>query len=284
MGKSSSDTPTYDRSAAQAEQIQAAELARKYSQVGVSSDTGAGYEWYTDPATGLQTVRTTSAGTDLQRSALGSSLLKQVDPRSITSAYAGLQDFSTDPTAAADAYYNASTRYLTQDYEKSKERASADLIAKGVPVGSSAYNQAMQELDDSYARALQTAADTAVARGQEYQTQALQNEIARAGALAGATTQNISLGQALTQAQYDPLSVIMQGAGGQFGGTYDAEYAARVAKAKADAEARSAGAGAIGSLVGTVGGAALGSIIPGVGTAIGASLGNKLGGSAAQLF
>ena len=250
MGKSSSDTPTYDRSAAQAEQIRAAELARKYGQVGVSSDTGAGYEWSTDPATGLQTVRTTSAGTDLQRSALGASLLKQVDPQSITSAYAGLQDFSTDPTAAADAYYNASTRYLTQDYEKSKERASADLIAKGVPVGSSAYNQAMQELDDSYTRALQTAADTAVARGQEYQTQALQNEIARAGALAGATTQNISLGQALTQAQYDPLSAVMQGAGGQFGGTYDAEYSAKVAKAKAEADSRNAWLGAIGSIAG----------------------------------
>lgn len=256
MGKSAK-MPTYNREAAQQEQIQAAELARKYTNVGVQSDTG-GYKWVTDPTTGLQRVVVDSAPTDVQRRAIGTTMLEQYDPTAISQAYSGIADFSTDPTAAANAYYNASTRYLTQDYNRQREKAESNLIAKGVPVGSAAYNQAMQELDDSYNRALQTAADTAVSQGQQYQTQALQNELARAGALAGASQQQLQAAQSLTQSQYDPLSQMVQGTGGQFGGTYDAQFSAKTAAAQAKNARRNAWLGAGASLIGTLGGAALG--------------------------
>lgn len=282
MGKTKS-APVYDRSAAQQEQIDAAELARKYTQVGVESPYG-GYEWYTDPQTGLQTVRATAADTDIQRSAIGSTMLSQFDPNSITAAYSGIQDFNMDPTAASDAYFNASTRYLTQDYQKSRDRLSADLVAKGVPIGSVAYNDAMQEADDAYNRAVQTAADTAVSAGQQYQTNALQNELARAGALSGAATTNLSLANALTQAQYNPLATMVQGAGGSFGGTYDAQYSADVARAEAENKRRSALTGGIGTALGTAAGAALGSVIPGAGTLMGAQLGGAIGGAAGGMF
>lgn len=283
MGKSSS-TPKYDRAAAQAEQVQAAELARKYTQVGVDSPYG-GYEWYTDPQTGLQTVRATAADTDVQRSALGSTMLSQFDPNSITGAYAGVQDFNLDPTAASDAYFNASTRYLTQDYQKQRDRLSADLIAKGVPIGSQAYNDAMAEADDAYNRAVQTAADTAVSAGQQYQTTALQNELSKAGALAGASQTNLSLANALTAAQYNPLANMVEGAGGQFGGTYDAEYAARTAAAEAKNKRRAAIAGGIGTALGTAAGAIGGAYLGGpAGAMAGAQAGGQLGGSMGQMF
>lgn len=283
MGKKAS-TPKYDRAAAQQEQIDAAELARKYTQVGVEGPYG-GYEWYTDPNTGLQTVRATAADTDVQRAALGSTMLSQFNPNSITGAYTGVQEFNMDPTAASDAYFNASTRYLTQDYQKQRDRLSADLIAKGVPIGSQAYNDAMQEADDAYNRAVQTAADTAVSAGQQYQTTALQNELARAGALAGASQTNLSLANALTQAQYNPLASMVEGAGGQFGGTYDAQFAADTARAEAANKRRSALGGAIGSALGTAAGAVGGFYLGGpTGAMTGAKAGSSLGGAIGGAF
>lgn len=285
MGKSTSaKMPTYDRAAAQEEQRWAAEQARKYTQVGVEGPYG-GYEWYTDPQTGLQTVRATAADTDVQRSALGSTMLSRFDPNSITGAYEGVRDFNLDPTAASDAYFNASTRYLTQDYQKQRDRLSADLVAKGVPIGSQAYNDAMAEADDAYNRAVQTAADTAVSAGQQYQTTALQNELARAGALAGASQTNLSLANALTQAQYDPLARMVQGAGGQFGGTYDAEFAAKTAAAEAKNKRRSAIGSAIGSALGTAAGAIGGAYLGGpTGAMAGAKAGSSLGSSIGSAF
>lgn len=283
MGKSSS-MPKYDRTQAQAEQQWAAEQARKYTQVGVEGPYG-GYEWQTDPVTGLQTVRAKAADTDVQRSAIGSSMLTGWDPTSITGAYSGVQNFNMDPTAAADAYFNASTRYLSQDYTKNRDRLSADLIAKGVPIGSSAYNDAMQELDDAYQRSVQTAADTAVSQGQQYQTTALQNELARAGALSGASAQELSIANALTQAQYNPLATMVQGAGGQFGGTYDAQFAADTARAEAKNKRRSALGGAIGSALGTAAGAIGGFYLGGpTGAMSGAKAGSELGGSIGGAF
>lgn len=275
MGKSSS-APKYDRSAAQQEQEWAAEQQRKYGNVSVQGPTG-GYTWVTDPATGQQTVQVQEAATDAQRRALGSSMLGAWDPSSITSPYDEVRNFNVSGEDAANAYYNASTRYLTQDYEKQKERASADLIAKGVPIGSEAYNAAMQELDDSYNRSLQTAADTAVMQGQQYQTNALQNALARAGALSGASLSQLSAADALTAAQYDPLSRMVSGTGGDFGGTYDAWYSAETARKQAQAQNRSA----IGSSIGTLAGGALGAYFGG---AAGAKAGASIGGAAGGLF
>lgn len=230
--------PTYDTSKAQAEQNRINQATGQQMYADVVSPLG-GYKTSVDPVTGKITI-------DKQLS--DTSRLAQQQQLSALGTYTG------DPTKAADAYYKAQMAYLQPHMQRQVERAESSLTNRGLPIGSSAWNEAMEGVYDAQNRSLESLTANALAQGQQYQSNIL--------------NQAAMLGSQII----DPTMV-----GGQAGtgleNTYDKQFANEVEKYKADMAERNALIGGLTSMAGTAIGGALGG-------PLGASLGGYLFGGA----
>jgi hypothetical protein len=243
MGKTPS-APVYDRNADIAEQNRLNQAAGLQQYANVSSPLG-GYSVSVDPATGQMTVNKTLSD--------NSQLALQQQKKT-------LGTYTGDPTEAANAYYNAQMAYLQPHLDRQVERAESSLTNRGLPLGSNAWNQYMGDIYENQNRTLSALSNEALANGQQYQTNILNNS-----ALLG--------GQVI-----DPSMVAGQ-AGAGLGNTYDKQFANQQQQYQTKMANKNALTSGILGAVGTIGGAALGSLIaPGVGTAAGAAAGSALAG------
>lgn len=241
MGSSASTPPLYDTQAAIAEQNRINQAAGIQQYANVSSPLG-GYTTSIDPTTGQITVNKTLSDTSTaaQKAQLGT-----------------LSQYTGDPTKAANAYYNAQMAYMQPQLDRQVQRAESSLTNRGLPLGSSAWNSAMGDIYDAQNRTLTALSNEALANGQQYQSNLL-NQAAMLGSQV-----------------IDPTMISGQ-AGAGLESTYDKLYNSQIEKWKQDQANQNANGG-WGSLIGTIGGAALGSIVPGVGTALGSQLGGAIG-------
>lgn len=230
--------PTYDTSRAQAEQNRINQATGQQMYANVSSPLG-GYTTSIDPVTGQLTIN---------KSLSDASRLAQQQQLATLGTYTG------DPTRAADAYYKAQMAYLQPQMERQIARAESSLTNRGLPIGSSAWNEAMEGVYDAQNRSLESLTANALAQGQQYQSNIL--------------NQAAMLGSQII----DPTMV-----GGQAGtgleNAYDKQFANEVEKYKAEMAERNALIGGLTSMAGTALGGALGG-------PLGASLGSALFGSA----
>ena len=242
---SSPKVPTYNQNAAIAEQNRINQAAGIQQYANVSSPLG-GYTTSIDPVTGQITINKNLSDTSTAAQA------KQL---------AALQSYTGDPTEAANAYYNAQMAYLQPQLDRQVERTESSLTNRGLPLGSNAWNNTMSDLYDTQNRTLSSLSNQALAQGQQYQT----NILNQAGLLGGQVI--------------DP-SMIGGQAGAGLSDTYDKVFDNQVEKWKEKKAQRSSTIGNLMSLGGTALGAVAGSIIPGAGTLAGAQLGGMLGGAA----
>lgn len=235
--------PTYNAQADMAEQNRLNQAAGLQQYANVSSPLG-GYSVSVDPTTGQMTVN------------------KNLSDNSQLALQQQLQTLGTytgDPTDAANKYYNAQMSYLQPHLDRQVERAESSLTNRGLPIGSSAWNEYLGDIYENQNRTLSALSDEALAKGQQYQSNILNN-----AAMLG--------GQVI-----DPTMVAGQGAAG-LSNTYDKQFQNEQQKYQtAMANYNSKMSGLTGA-IGTIGGAALGSIIPGIGTLAGAQLGGMMGG------
>lgn len=231
--------PIYNQNAARAEQTWAADQARKYGNVGVNSALG-GYSWRTNPD-GTQTV-------DVHHSDADKARMNHINN--------ALGSLNMDPSSARANAYSMMTEGMNRDFNEQRQSYEQDLINKGIPIGSEAYNKAMGRLSDSHATALGSAGKQAMFAGQDY----VQNQINQIGSLSSQIN--------------NPLNQMVSGTGGNFGGTYDNHFNAQLNRYNQKQARRSGLFGALGSLAGAGIGAALGGP---VGMSAGSGFGGKLG-------
>ena len=67
---------------------------------------------------------------------------------------AGVSNLNMDPTEATNAYYNQALASIQPDIDKYVNRTSANLVNKGIPIGSQAYNEVMREQDKNISNQL----------------------------------------------------------------------------------------------------------------------------------
>ena len=243
MGKTPS-APVYNKDADIAEQNRLNQAAGLQQYANVSSPLG-GYTVSVDPATGQMTVNKTLS----DNSQLALQQQKQA-----------LANYTGDPTQAANAYYNAQMAYLQPHLDRQVERAESSLTNRGLPLGSNAWNQYMGDIYENQNRTLSALSNEALANGQQYQTNILNN-----AAMLG--------GQVI-----DPTMVSGQ-AGAGLENTYNKQFANEQQQYQTQMAKKNALTSGILGAVGTIGGAALGSLLmPGVGTAAGAAAGSALAG------
>ena len=237
-------TPTYDTAAAEAQQKRLNQAAGNQLYANVNSPLGS-YSTSIDPVTGQITVN--------KQLGAGSSAAQ-------TAQLSALSNYSGDPTEAANAYYNAQMAYMQPQLDRQVERAESSLTNRGLPLGSNAWNSAMGDVYDAQNRTLTALSNEALANGQQFQTNIL-NQAALAG------------GQVI-----DP-TVLSGQAGAGYENTYDKVYQNQIAKYQSEMANQNALTGGLLGAFGTIGGAALGSLLaPGVGTAAGAAAGSKVAG------
>ena len=235
---SSSNAPKYDTSAAQAEQQRINQATGQQMYANVVSPLG-GYTTSVDPVTGQVTVNKTLSD---------ASQLAQQQQLATLGTYTG------DPTQAANAYYNAQMAYLQPQFQRQVERAESSLTNRGLPIGSSAWNEALESVYDAQNRSLESLTNNALAQGQQYQSNIL--------------NQAAMLGSQII----DPTMVSGQ-AGTGLESTYDKQFQSEVEQWKQEQANKQALIGGIAKL----GGAAIGGALGGP---IGAGLASSLFGSA----
>lgn len=234
---SSAHTPKYNTEKAIAEQNRINQAAGIQQYANVSSPLG-GYTTSIDPTTGQITINK-QLGTN-SNAALAAQL-------------GALSNYSGDPTQAANAYYNAQMAYMQPQLDRQVARAESLLTNRGLPLGSSAWNSVMSDLSDAQNRTLTALSNEALANGQQYQTNIL-NQAALAG------------GQVI-----DPTMISGQ-AGAGLENTYDKQFANEIEAWKQKQANRNALTSGLLGATGTIVGGALGG-------PLGASLGGALFGS-----
>lgn len=237
--------PTYNAQADIAEQNRLNQAAGLQQYANVSSPLG-GYNVTVDPTTGQMTVN------------------KNLSDNSQLALQQQLQTLGTytgDPTEAANKYYNSQMIYMQPHLDRQVERAESSLTNRGLPIGSNAWNEYLGDIYENQNRTLSALSDEALAKGQQYQSNILNN-----AAMLG--------GQVI-----DPTMVGGQGAAG-LANTYDKQFQNEKEKYQTAMANYNSKMGALTGALGTIGGAALGSVIPGIGTLAGAQLGGALFGTA----
>lgn len=235
--------PTYDTNKAQVEQNRINQATGQQMYADVVSPLG-GYKTSVDPVTGKITI-------DKQLS--DTSQLAQQQQLATLDTYTG------DPTRAADAYYKAQMAYLQPQMQRQVERAESSLTNRGLPIGSSAWNEAMGGVYDAQNRSLESLTNNALAQGQQYQSNIL--------------NQAAMLGSQII----DPTMVGGQ-AGAGLENMYDKQFANEVEQYKAKMAERNALIGGLSAL----GGQAIGAILGGpVGAQVGGTVGSQTGNAVA---
>ena len=240
MGKSSSSAPKYNTQAAINEQNRINQATGNQLYANVNSALG-GYSTSIDPVTGQITVNKN---------------LGENSQAALNAQLGALAQYTGDPTQAANAYYNAQMAYLQPQLNRQVERAESSLTNRGLPLGSNAWNSAMGDIYDAQNRTLTALSNEALANGQQYQT----NILNQAGMLGSQVI--------------DPTMISGQ-AGAGLENTYDKLYNSQVeAWKQKQANKNSLTSGLLGA-TGTIVGGALGG-------PLGASLGGALFGTAAD--
>lgn len=236
--------PTYNASADIAEQKRLNQAAGLQQYANMSSPLG-GYSVSVDPVTGQMTVNKT---------------LSENSQLAMQKQLGALGTYTGDPTEAANAYYNAQMAYLQPHLDRQVERAESSLTNRGLPIGSNAWNEYLGDIYENQNRTLSALSNEALANGQQYQSNIL-NQAAMLG------------GQVI-----DPTMVAGQ-AGAGLTNTYDKQFQNEQQKYQTEMARKNALTSGILNAVGTIGGAAVGSLLaPGVGTAAGATVGSTLAG------
>ena len=126
--------PTYNLDLARREQDQIRDQAKKDLYLNYNSLLG-GYKY--DPGTGSINVNPNTADQDR-----------------LLNINAGVSSLNMDPTEATNAYYNQALASIQPDIDRYINRTSADLVNKGIPIGSQAYNEVMREQDKTISNQL----------------------------------------------------------------------------------------------------------------------------------
>lgn len=153
------DTPTYDVDAALKEQNRLNQAGGLQKYANVNSPLG-GYSVTVDPNTGRMTVN------------------KVLSDNSLAAQNAQLQtlaNYSTDPTNAEQAYYNAQMAYLQPQMQRQVARTESGLTNRGIPLGSSAWNEMTGDVYDAQNQTLANLSNNALGAGQSYQSGILNN-------------------------------------------------------------------------------------------------------------
>lgn len=243
MGKTPS-APVYNAQSDIAEQNRLNQAAGLQQYANVSSPLG-GYSVSVDPTTGQMTVnKTLSDNSQL-------AMQKQLG---------ALNTYTGDPTEAANAYYNAQMAYLQPHLDRQVERAESSMTNRGLPLGSNAWNQYLGDIYENQNRTLSALSNEALANGQQYQSNIL-NQAAMLG------------GQVI-----NPTMVGGQ-AGAGLENTYDKQFSNQVERWKQDVANKNSKSNMF-STIGQIGGGIIGGIYGGpAGAAAGASLGSAAGGA-----
>ena len=239
MGSSAS-VPTYNTQKAIEEQNRINQASGIQQYANVNSPLG-GYNVSIDPTTGQLTINKSLS--DNSRMAL-------------LGQQSALANYSGDPTQAANAYYNAQMAYMQPQLDRQIERTESSLTNRGLPLGSSAWNSAMSDVYDAQNRTLTALSNEALANGQQYQT----NILNQAGLLGSQVI--------------DPTMISGQGGAG-LEDTYDKQFANEIEACKQKQANKNALTSGILGAVGTIGGAALGG-------PLGGAIGGALFGKAAE--
>ena len=157
-------TPTYDANRAYGEQNRINQAAGNQLYANVNSPTG-GYTTTVDPNTGQITINKNYG---------------QNSNVALGTQYAALSNYSGDPTEAANAYYNAQMEYLQPQFDRQVQRAESSLTNRGIPLGSKAWNDAMDAVYDNQNQQMGALSSNALLAGQQYQQNIL-NQAATAG-------------------------------------------------------------------------------------------------------
>lgn len=236
-------TPEYDVQQSHAEQQRINEAAGKNLYFDVESPMG-GYQIVTNPDGTRRVVTTLS-----QPSASAQTLQQGV-----------LNTISSDPTEAANKYYETAMTYLQPQLDKQVQRAEASLTNRGIPVGSQAWNEAMGEVYDAQNQIKSQVAGESIFKGQDYTT----GQISQAGALGSQV--------------YNPLAAMVAGQGATgLSDTYAAQFQNEMDRYNAEMASRNSLIGGGMGLAGKLGGAIIGNLLaPGVGGAVGSAVGGAL--------
>lgn len=156
--------PTYDKSAALAEQRRLNQAAGLQTYANLNSPLG-GYSVYVDPETGKMTVNKTLSDNSI--------LAQQAQANALTR-------FVANPQEATQAYYDAQMAYVQPQFDAQIAAAQADLANRGIAEGSPTWNKAMADIAESQDRAKTAMINDALFNGQEYQTNLL-NQAGAAG-------------------------------------------------------------------------------------------------------
>lgn len=237
---SSSNAPSYNTSTAQAEQQRINQATGQQMYANVNSALG-GYTTSVDPNTGQITINKTLS--DPSRVAQQQQLM-------------ALGNYTGDPTEAANAYYKAQMAYLQPQMERQIARAESSLTNRGLPIGSSAWNEAVGNVYDAQNRSLESLTNNALAQGQQYQSNIL--------------NQAAMLGSQII----DPTMIGGQ-AGAGLENTYDKQFASDVEQWKQE----QANKNALWGNIAQIGGTALGALLGGP---AGAAIGGSVAGSATK--
>lgn len=237
---SSSNAPSYNTSTAQAEQQRINQATGQQMYANVNSALG-GYTTSVDPNTGQITINKTLS--DPSRVAQQQQLM-------------ALGNYTGDPTEAANAYYKAQMAYLQPQMERQIARAESSLTNRGLPIGSSAWNEAVGNVYDAQNRSLESLTANALAQGQQYQS-------------------NILNQAALLGSQVIDPTMISGQAGTGLENTYDKQFASDVEQWKQEQANKNALWGSIAK----IGGTALGAVLGGP---AGAAVGGSLAGAATE--
>lgn len=129
--------PYYDEYKAQQSQEKVREQARQDLYSNYESGLG-GYSW--DPET--NTIKVNYNQNDQNRLALVNS---------------GISNLNMNPDEATEAYFQNAMSNIQPEIDRYRSQTSADLINKGIPIGSRAYNQVQEEVDKNISQALSNA-------------------------------------------------------------------------------------------------------------------------------
>ena len=131
---SSPKAPYYDYTEARREQDYMRDQAKEDLYLNYNSLLG-GYNY--DPQTGSINVNS-----------------NPVDIARLLNINAGVDNINLNPDEATQAYYNQGLASIQPDLDRYVNRTSADLVNKGIPIGSQAYNEVMEAQDKNIANTL----------------------------------------------------------------------------------------------------------------------------------
>lgn len=247
------NTPHYNQEAARQEQNRV-NLAAAYQKYADVNGPNGGYYTTVDPDTGQITVN---------------QYLSDNSQNALNKQTTALENYyANDGTDAANAYYNAQMAYLQPQMQRQVTRSESALTNRGLPIGSSAWNEYMGDVYDLQNQKLASIGNTALSTGQSYQNNFLNQA-------------NMLGSQVVT-----PELIAGQGGAG-FEETYNPQFDNAIARYKTLMSANHANQQILGT-IGAVGGGIIGGIYGGPsGAAAGASIGGAAGtgiGAAADSY